>query len=360
MRIGFIGLGAVVNTAYLPALQGLGLQIEAVFGFDVDALRSPDGVCRSSSMEALFDESPDLLFVTTSSVNHLAVLEQALASSAQRIVVEKPVVANLEQVERLRSLFEYPAVTDRVLALDHWMARTAGLAQGRVGEGWLPVDVPSQGEFTFALNDIACIEGFLQEPSGFNETGEPIALNFATGAPDTRQLCHPDGVILDIGTHVLALMRELVHALGGGNDLELVLLDARDRLGKSIVSGDVGTAEGEAQLEGMVGGIPVRLWLNKYAGPAGGRKGICVHLRDGRTISQDMRDDADVIELLGAGQVSRWRRAGGIYGHCIAELLLGPDNLFEMGSEQMAAMTRRRLAEVEALLRIQQDLRGVH
>lgn len=32
--------------------------------------------------------------------------------------------------------------------------------------------------------DIVKIEGFLQEPSGYNAEGEFIALNFATGEPD--------------------------------------------------------------------------------------------------------------------------------------------------------------------------------
>jgi len=51
------------------------------------------------------------------------------------------------------------------------------------------------------INEIKCIEGFLLEPSGFNAAGEPIALNFATGEEDTRQLRHPDGVIVDIGSY---------------------------------------------------------------------------------------------------------------------------------------------------------------
>jgi hypothetical protein len=86
-----------------------------------------------------------------------------------------------------------------VLALDHWMARLGTVQQGLVD----------------TVADIVRIEGFLQEPSGFNAAGEPIALNFATGEPDTRTLRHPDGVILDIGTHVLAMMRETLRYLGG-------------------------------------------------------------------------------------------------------------------------------------------------
>lgn len=84
---------------------------------------------------------------------------------------------------------------------------------------------------TFA--EIVKIEGFCKA-SGFNAAGEPIALNFATGEPDTRELRHPDGVILDIGTHVLAMLRETVRYLGGNNEMVLRLVSAKDRLGRDI------------------------------------------------------------------------------------------------------------------------------
>jgi hypothetical protein len=90
-----------------------------------------------------------------------------------------------------------------VLALDHWMARIETVKRSLVG----------------SVSDIVKIEGFLQEPSGYNAAGEPIALNFATGEPDARTLRHPDGVILDIGTHVLAMLRETVRYLGGSDDM---------------------------------------------------------------------------------------------------------------------------------------------
>ena len=356
MRLGFIGLGSVVETAYLPALQRLLPKVDVVSGFDTDAARSPAGVRRCTSLQALLANSLDLVLVTTSSVNHLDALEAALASKVRRIVVEKPVVADLEQVDRMTALLESPAVAARVLALDHWMARSAGLAGGSVGAEWLGVDARPR----FALADIARIEGFLQEPSGFNEAGEPIALNFATRTPDTRTLRHPDGVILDIGTHVLALIRELVHALGGEDSLALELVEAKDRLDQPIAKGDFETAEGRARLEGRVGGIPVVLQLDKYAGPGGGQKGVRIHLRDGRTISQDMRDGHDVIELFDGARESRWQRAGPIYGHCIANELLGSRNVFEVAPGLASGMTRRRIAEVETLLRIQQGLRGPH
>jgi hypothetical protein len=62
------------------------------------------------------------------------VLERALASGISRIVVEKPIVANLEQAARLRALLAPPEQAARVLALDHWMAR--GVALNAPGPRW--------------------------------------------------------------------------------------------------------------------------------------------------------------------------------------------------------------------------------
>src|SRR5690606_37591326 len=192
-------------------------------------------------------------------------------SSVPRIVVEKPVVGTLSQIQTLKKLLALPGAAARVLALDHWMARIAAVQRGLIS----------------TLSDIIRIEGFLQEPSGYNANGEPAALNFATGEPDTRTLRHPDGVILDIGTHVLAMLRETVRYLGGSDDMTLQVVTAKDRLDREIATGDLTTAEGEAHLQGSISGVPVDIWLNKYAGPAGGQKGLRFHLRDGRIVSHD-------------------------------------------------------------------------
>lgn len=108
MQIGFIGLGAVVETAYLPALRRLGDVIDRCQGYDLDCSRALPGIQRCSSLSALLAEPLDTLFITTSSLQHLPVLERALASGISRIVVEKPIVANLEQAARLRALLAPP------------------------------------------------------------------------------------------------------------------------------------------------------------------------------------------------------------------------------------------------------------
>jgi predicted dehydrogenase len=213
------------------------------------------------------------------------VLERALASGISRIVVEKPIVANLEQAARLRALLApaeqaagcWPSTTGwrEACAERSWPA----VAGGREASRLPPPNLSAQ--------DIVWLEGYLQEPSGFNAAGEPVALNFATGELDTRQLRHPDGVILDIGTHVLAMLRETLHASGGDTTLSLSLRVAKDRLGHDIAPGDTVTAEGQAHLQGTLGTIPLNIWLNKYAGPAGGQKGMRIGLRDERILTLD-------------------------------------------------------------------------
>lgn len=268
-------------------------------------------------------------------------------------------MANLEQAARLRALLAPTEQAARVLALDHWMAR--GVALNAPGPLWR-----AEGEASglppphLSAQDIVWIEGSLQEPSGFNSAGEPVALNFATGELDTRQLRHPDGVILDIGTHVLAMLRETLHASGGDTALSLSLRVAKDRLGHDIALGDTSTAEGEAHLQGTLGTIPLNIWLNKYAGPAGGQKGMRIGLRDGRIITFDRAPEGEVVTLQDGERVQRWTRPGAIYTHCLDEQILGADNLFIRAPDSVAGLTQRRLEEVEWLLRLQQQLRGPH
>ena len=360
MLLGFVGLGAVVETAYLPALRKLYGDSLCCVGFDVQPAKQPAGVTRCASLAELLATPLDTLFITTASLHHLDVLEQALAAPIARIVVEKPIVATLSQIEKLKTLLEQPDAADRVLALDHWMARNGAmeLALGKLGTQWQG-DNPQQALVSH-FSDVVKIDGFLQEPSGFNATGEPIALNFATGEPDTRELRHPDGVILDIGTHVLAMLRETVRYLGGNDSMTLQVKSAKDRLGHNIIQGDLTTPEGEAHLQGLISGVPLDIWLNKYAGPAGGQKGLRLYLRDGRIISYDRRGADDVLELIDGDVVQRWCLPGTIYAHCLAEHILGAQSLFERSPQEVSRTTQRRLEEVERLLILQQQLRGSH
>lgn len=363
MKFGFIGLGAVIETAYLPALKRLNVPLEHCYGFDVDVSRAPDGIQRCESLDALLAMKPEMVLITTSSLWHLPVLEQVLRSEVPRIVVEKPVAATLEQLAHLQALLAEPENAMRVLALDHWMARdgVAQLLHGEVENDWRPEAGAALTVSPIAsLTDIVKIEGYLLEPSGFNDKGEPVALNFATGEPDTRTLRHPDGVIVDIGTHVLAMMHETLATLGAGNQLALTLVEAKDRLGHQIAKGDFATAEGSAHLRGQLSGVPLEIWLNKYAGPAGGQKGIRLYLRDGTVLSQDRLGAGEVLEILQGDNVHRWTLNGAVYERCLARCILGENSLFARASGLASHLTQRRIAEVTALLQLQQQLRGPH
>ncbi|MCT4717384.1 Gfo/Idh/MocA family oxidoreductase [Enterobacteriaceae bacterium H18W14] len=342
MLVGLIGTGAVVETAYLPAISRLSLAEIQCYGFDPDPAREPQGVTRCDSLADLLALPLDIVFITTPSLLHLPVLETVLKSKAAQIVVEKPVAATLEQLTTLGQWLEDPAIASRVLALDHWMVRT------------------DAAQFIKSIGEIERIEGFLFEPSGFNDAGEPAALNFATGQADTRQLRHPDGVIVDIGTHVLAMMRETVHKLGGNDNLAIELVYARDRLGNSIRAGDLTTAEGDAMLRGTLSDIPFTLALNKYAGPAGGQKGMKIYLHDGRIVNVDRRGADEVTEVLGATSCRQQKITGPLYDRCLGEVVFGDERIFMRNPQAVPALTRRRMAEVKALLEIQQALRGKH
>ncbi|NIY49279.1 Gfo/Idh/MocA family oxidoreductase [Cedecea colo] len=342
MLVGLIGTGAVVETAYLPAISRLPLAEIQCYGFDPDPARQPSGITRCESLTDLLALSLDIVFITTPSLLHLPVLEAVLKSKVAQIVVEKPVAATLEQLAVLEKWLEEPAIASRILALDHWMVRTDAM------------------QFIKSIAEIERIAGFLLEPSGFNDAGEPVALNFATGKADTRQLRHPDGVIVDIGTHVLAMMRETVYRLGGSEALTVELLHARDRLGNGIQPGDLTTAEGDAMLRGTISGIPFTLALNKYAGPAGGQKGMKIYLHDGRIVNVDRRGADEVVEVLNANSSRQLKISGPLYDRCLEEVVLGAQRMFVSKPEEIPALTRRRITEVKALLAIQQTLRGKH
>ncbi|MGL5815531.1 MAG: Gfo/Idh/MocA family oxidoreductase [Aeromonas sp.] len=353
MKIGFVGLGAVVQTAYLPALAALAEDAE-IWGFD--PARTLPGVTQTPSLEALLALPLDRLVIATPSLLHLPVLEQALASAIPLILVEKPVVASLAQHDRLQALLADPAVAGRVLALDHWMARIAvqQLLGGGLDAGWQPLTGETRVRPATIL-DVAEVEGFLLEPCGIDAEGHPFALNFATGEPDQRIFHHPDGVILDIGTHVLAMIRELLVALGGDNSLRLVAEGVCDRLGQPIAFGDLSTAEGRACLRGEAAGVPLTLWLDKYAGPGMEKKGVCLTLKDGRVLELLRSGNRAWLHHHENGLVQSWQLEGPLYRHCIAQTLLAP-----IPPAGWAGVTARRLQEVGLLLGLQQRLRGPH
>ncbi|CAM2765710.1 Gfo/Idh/MocA family oxidoreductase [Vibrio mytili] len=366
MKLGVIGLGGIFEVAYYPALQQIQPSDLTLYGYDPDPQRQFAGMIHCESLEELLALPLDTVLILTPPELHLAMIQTCLSESqCQRILVEKPVVASLAQVAELKLLLSYPKRAQRVLALDHWMCRdgvqrlfTSGVEQREnSSQLWQPLQ-PVDGSIPpINLAQITKVEAFLLEQSGFNEQGEPVALNFATGEVDKRQFQHPDGVILDIGTHVLTMMREMLARFGvTDTTLSLQVELAEDRLGQAIAVGDVTSAEGHASLSGFCGAIPISLELNKYAGLLGGQKGFNLYLDDGRVISLDRSGDDDVITIINHQQRLQWQRQGALYLHCVRDVVLNLD----LTGDSFKAITQRRIEEVESLLLLQQSLRGIH
>nr|VUD28720.1 oxidoreductase, NAD-binding [Raoultella sp. NCTC 9187] len=83
MQAGFIGLGAVVETAWLPALKNLAIPLAACWGFDSDPQRMPEGVSRCGSLARCWQSRWISCLLPPRSLQHLPVLEAALASSCR-------------------------------------------------------------------------------------------------------------------------------------------------------------------------------------------------------------------------------------------------------------------------------------
>lgn len=366
MKVGVIGLGGIFEAAYFPALQQLQPSDMTLYGFDPDPARKFTGMMHCESLEALLAQPLDTLLILTPPTLHLDMIKTCLSDSqCPRIIVEKPVVANLAQLAELKLLLKDANRAQRLLALDHWMCRdgihrifTTGVDHREHStQTWKPLPPIEDAMQPIHLAQMTKVEAFLVEPSGFNDQGEPVALNFATGEMDTRLFQHPDGVILDIGTHVLTMIRELLSGFGVADaPLSLNVDLAEDRLGQPIAVGDVTTAEGHAILSGFCGSIPVSIELNKYGGPLGGQKGMNLYLDDGRVISVDRHGDDDVVTLLHQQQSLQWQHKGALYLHCVREVVLNQD----LAGDAFKAITQRRMEEVENLLLLQQRLRGIH
>lgn len=129
----------------------------------------PEGVTRCASLTELLAVPLDTLFITTASLHHLEVLEQAIASAVPRIVIEKPIVATLPQIKMLNALLANPDAASRVLALDHWMARIETVKRSLVG----------------SVSDIVKIDGFCRNRADITLQENPSRL---TLPPASRTL----------------------------------------------------------------------------------------------------------------------------------------------------------------------------
>ncbi|MFV0574001.1 MAG: Gfo/Idh/MocA family oxidoreductase [Vibrio sp.] len=382
MKIGIVGLGGIFEVAYLPAFEAFqNLSLEEhkflgkhelpekpieLFGYAPqvsEKIKNVKDLNLLPTYQDLLQIDLDILLILTPPETHYDLLVEALNSSARMIVIEKPVVADLAQLAQLKALLTDSNYADRVLALDHWTGRNGvqSLLMGKLDNTWQPLSDNAKQNIIPQIEpiqpqDILQIDGLLLEPCGYNEKGEAIALNFATGLEDTRQFFHPDGVILDIGTHVLTMMRDCLSCFQSESRLSLQVEQAKSRLGQPIEIGDITTAEGEAKLVGHCGNVPISLHLNKYAGLEGGQKGMNVKLSHDRKVWLDRLGSDEILGYEQDGQVWQWIRYGALYQHTIFNLLQG----YPFSTEQLKAMTSRRIEEVECLLNLNQQLRGKH
>jgi hypothetical protein len=98
-------------------------------GFDVQPVKQPEGVTRCASLAELLSQPLDTLFITTASLHHLEVLEQALASPVRVLWSKNRLSPRFPKLKNSKRCWNCP-VRRRVLALDHWMARLETVKQG--------------------------------------------------------------------------------------------------------------------------------------------------------------------------------------------------------------------------------------
>ena len=340
-----------MQTAYLPALAALAENTE-IWGFD-PAITLP-GVMSASTLEALLAEPLDRLVIATPSLLHLPVLEQALASAIPLILVEKPVVATLAQHDRLHALLADPEVAARVLALDHWMARNAVqqlLLSGKLDEGWQPREPGAPGSGWPPSPISARWRGFCWNPAAWTRRGIPMP---STSPPGSRiggscaiQTGHP--------RHRHPSAGDDPGTAGGPGWGRPPAPDRGGRLrpaGAAHPARGSGDRRGRACLRGEAAGCPLTLWLDKYAGPGVEKKGLCLHLRDGRRIELLRCGNLEWLHHHDVDGMRGWQREG----PSIATA--SPRPCWRPAFGRWAGVTARRLQEVALLLELQQGLRG--
>ena len=273
------------------------------------------------------------------------------------ICIDEP---GIERIKNLRKIHN-------IYAIDHWTVRSPLFYLALKGKEYVQEHFPNYGKIYLNsiqesgslesikdcnLSDIESIEGFLLEKSTADtQTGEPLALNFATGQPDPRTFRYPDGVILDTATHPLALIREILTGMGSEESkLEIKIEDMRDKYGKPIQSNDWSTAEGSAKLTLSISGIPIRIDVNKYAGEQN-RKGIIINFKDGSSLSLSRINNEDILELRDqqAKQLGKMEIQSPLYDILVRHSIRPPSpRSSSLGNYK--GLTSRRIEEISTLL----------
>ncbi len=123
ITVGFVGLGTIAET-HLGVLAEIP-RVRLAFVADPDpraaATFRDEAPPRYEGLDAaLADHQPDLVVIATPTHTHADLARQALAGSDARVLVEKPLVHDLDALDTLRSLEPAIDVASRVFVAHHF------------------------------------------------------------------------------------------------------------------------------------------------------------------------------------------------------------------------------------------------
>jgi predicted dehydrogenase len=145
VRVGLVGLG-VISRTHLEVLTDL-TRVSLEFTVDPNVterteFRDGEVPHYPDLAAALERHQPGLVVIATPTDTHADLTAHALTESTARVLVEKPLVHDLDSLTRLRSLDETVEVHDRVFAAHHFaFAPEVRWAAGQIAEHpeWGPV-----------------------------------------------------------------------------------------------------------------------------------------------------------------------------------------------------------------------------
>lgn len=145
VQVGFVGVGIIAQTH----LTVLAERRDVTLQFTVDSHRPEPPAFRGSKpphygslTDALEAHQPDWVVIATPTDTHLDLAVQALALSSARVLVEKPLVHDLDALARLYSLEKTVDVRGRVFTAHHFaFSPEVDWAAEQMAEhpGWGPV-----------------------------------------------------------------------------------------------------------------------------------------------------------------------------------------------------------------------------
>ena len=201
----------------------------------------------------------------------------------------------------LNALLANPDAASRVLALDHWMARIETVKRSLVG----------------SVSDIVKIDGFCRNRADITLQENPSRLTLPPASGHSNA-SPPGRRNPDIGTHVLAMLRETVRYLGGSDDMTLQVVTAKTA-GPRYCKRRPDHGGGRGASSGPHQRRAGEYLAEQIRGTRGRAKGLRLWLRDGRIISHDRRGAEDVLELIEGENIQRWH----IPGHSTSTVLPG-------------------------------------